>query len=236
MASKTSLARVAGLLYLIVAVCGGFSELHVRSGVVVPGDAAATAENVSASATLFRIGFVSDLVNITCFLLVALTLYVLLEHVGHEVALAMVLLVAVSVAIMGVNLLNHLGALLVATGAGYSAALGGDAADALVMLFLDLHKHGYLIAQTFFGLWLLPLGYLVFRSGYFPRALGVLLVVACLGYMADLVAVLLSPSLESSLSPFVLAPAVVAELSLVLWLLVKGVSVQTRDEPVPAAA
>jgi Domain of unknown function (DUF4386) len=236
MASKTSLARVAGLLYLIVAVCGGFSELYVRSRVVVPGDAVATAENVSASATLFRIGFVSDLVNITCFLLVALTLYVLLKHAGHEVALAMVLFVAVSVAIMGVNLLNHLGALLVATGAGYSAALGGDAAAALVMLFLDLHKHGYLIAQAFFGLWLLPLGYLVLRSGYFPRALGVLLVAACLGYTADLVAVLAFPSLASSLSPFVLAPAVVAEVSLVLWLLVKGVKVQAREEPVAAAA
>jgi Domain of unknown function (DUF4386) len=236
MASKMRLARLAGLLYLIVAVCGGFSELYVRSRVVVPGDAAATAEKVSASATLFRIGFVSDLVNITCFLLVALTLYVLLKHVSHQIALAMVLVVAVSVAIMSVNLLNHLGALLVATGASYPAGFGAASSDTLVMLFLDLHKHGYLIAQIFFGLWLLPLGYLVFTSAYFPRALGVLLMLGCFGYLADLVAILSSPSFESSLSPFLLAPAVLAEGSFILWLLVKGVNLQPQDEPVPVAA
>jgi Domain of unknown function (DUF4386) len=236
MTSKTGLARAAGALYLIVAVCGGFSELYVRSSVVVPGDPAATAAKVSASATLFRIGLATDLMNLTCFLLVAVTLYALLRQVGHEIALAMVLLTTVSVAIMGVNLLNHLGALLAATDPAFPAAFGAEDPAALVMVFLDLHQYGYLIAQVFFGLWLLPLGYLLVRSGYVPRVLGVLVMVASLGYLADLVAILLSPSFESSLSTFVLAPAVVGELSLILWLLVKGVRVSPQDQPVPAAA
>jgi hypothetical protein len=235
MASKTRLARVAGLLYLIVAVCGGFSELYVRSSVVVPGDAAATAAKVSASATLFRIGFVTDLVSITCFLLLALTLYALLSHVSHQIALSMVVIVAVSVAVMSLNMLNHLGALLVATGTAYPAGLGAASPDALVLLLLDLHRHGYLIAEIFFGLWLLPLGYLVFTSGFFPRALGVLLVVGGLGYLADLAATLPAPNLESSLSPYVLAPAVLAEVWFIGWLLVKGAH-RRPAAPVPAAA
>jgi Domain of unknown function (DUF4386) len=235
MASKTRLARVAGLLYLIVAVCGGFSELYVRSSVMVPGDAAATAAKVSASATLFRVGFVTDLVSITCFLLLALTLYALLSHVSHQIALSMMVIVAVSVAIMSLNMLNHLGALLVATDSASSAGLGAASSDTLVLLLLDLHRHGYLIAEIFFGLWLLPLGYLVFTSGFFPRALGVLLIIGGLGYLADLVATLLTPNFEWSLSPYVLAPAVLAEVWFIGWLLVKGAN-QRRAAPVPAAA
>jgi hypothetical protein len=211
MTSPKRLARVAGILYLLLAVFNGFAELYVRSTIVEHGDAAATADNVVANAMLFRLGFV------------AMALYVLLKHVNKNVAMAMVTFVAVAVAIMSANLLNHFAALMVATDGSFAATFGPDGSDALVLMFLDLNSHGYLIAQVFFGLWLLPLGYLAYTSGYFPRALAVLLMVGCFSYLVDLLAMFLFPSFGPSLSPFVLAPAVIAELWMVGYLLVKGV-------------
>ncbi|HWO65636.1 MAG TPA: DUF4386 domain-containing protein [Umezawaea sp.] len=212
MTSKVGLARVAGLLYLVLAVCGGFSELYVRAGALVPGDAAATAANVRASAALFRVAFATDVLNIVCFLVVAVLLHAVLGEVNRPVALAMVVFNAVAVAIMGVNMVNHAGALRAAT-----------TSDALVLQYLVAHADGYLVAQVFFGLWLFPLGYLVFRSGWFPRALGVLVMAGSAGYLGDLVAGLLSADLRSALSPVLLGLASVAEVSLLLWLLVRSV-------------
>jgi len=236
MTSTKTLARIAGSLYLIVAVCGSFAELFVRSRIVVPGDAASTADNIRASATLFRFGFVSDLVQATCLLLTAMALYLLLKHVNKLVAAAMVTFVAVSVAIMCLNLLNQFVALSIATGKDYSRVFGPAGSDALAMLFVDMQHDGYLIAQMFFGLWLLPLGYLVVTSGYFPRALGVVLMIGCFGYLADVFAHFLAPAVAETITAFLLAPAVVGELWLVAWLLVKAVRVPEPETRVPAIA
>ena len=111
---------------------------------------------------------------------------------------------------------------------------GAAGSDALAGLFADMHAAGYLIAQMFFGLWLLPLGFLVYRSGYFPKVLGVLLAIGCFGYLADLFTHFLVPDIAESIAPFVVAPAAVGELSLVVWLLVKGVRVVERGTPAPA--
>lgn len=232
--STMLLARVAGALYLIVAVGGGFSELYVRSSVKVAGDATATAENIRASATLFRLGFVTDLVNITCFILLALVLYQLLSSVNRRIASAFVIFNAIAAAIMGANMLNHVGALMVATDPTYASAIGAELADALTLLFLNLHSQGFLIAQIFFGLWLLPLGYLVYTSGYFPRVLGVMLMIGCFGYLAHLVAIYVSPNFESSVSLYLALVAGIAETAFLLWLLVKGATVPRPDEPAPA--
>jgi hypothetical protein len=226
MPSEKRRARLAGLLYLIVAVCGGFSELYVRAGVKVAGDAAATAANIAASATLFRVGALTDLVNLVCFLVLALVLYGLLKPVGATAAQAMLAFNAVSVAVLTANLVSHLAAL--------QAATGGD--DALAMLFLDLHAQGYLVAGTFFGLWLLPLGYLLFRSGSAPRALGVLVMVGSFGYVADLVTRVLFPVAGETLGPVLVLPSALAEVSLALWLLVKGLNLQPRAHLVPTSA
>jgi Domain of unknown function (DUF4386) len=219
-------ARTAGLLYLIVAACGGFSELYVRAGVKVAGDAAATADNIAASATLFRVGALTDLVNLVCFLLLGLVLYGLLKPVGATAARAMLAFNAVSVAVMTANMVNHLAAL--------QAATGGD--DALAMLFLDLHAQGYLVAGTFFGLWLLPLGYLLVRSGAAPRPLGVLVMVGAFGYVADLAVRVLVPGVGETLGTVLVLPSAVAELSLALWLLVKGLDLRRPAEHVSAPA
>jgi len=223
------MARIAGSLYLVVAVLGGFAELYVRARTVVPGDAAATAENIRGSATLFRFGFASDLVQATFFLFTAMALYLLLRHVNELVARAMVVIVAVSVAIICLNLLNQYMALQVATG-------GAEGSDALAGLFADMHAAGYLIAQIFFGLWLLPLGYLVFRSGYFPKVVGILLAVGCFGYLIDTFTRFLAPGIAGSVSAIAVLPAAIGELSFVVYLLVKGVRVPQRPALVAAAA
>jgi hypothetical protein len=183
-----------------------------------------------------RMGLLADLVNITLFLLVALALYALLKPVNQEVALAMVTFNAVAVAIMSLNMLNHLGALLVATEPGYTAGLSTDSSDALVALLLDMHGHGYLIAQVFFGLWLLPLGYLVATSGYFPRILGVMLMVGSGGYLVDVAAGLLAPGFESSLSLYLAMPSGLAEIAFLLWLLIKGAAVPQPTRRIPVMA
>lgn len=230
------LARIAGSLYLLLAVLGGFAELYVRDRIVELGDPAATTENIRASATLFRAGFVADLAQATLFLFTAMALYLLLRGVNELVARAMVVIVAVAVGIIGLNLLNQFTALQVATGAGSTASLGAAETAAFTGLFAEMHHAGYLIAQIFFGLWLLPLGYLVVRSGWFPKAIGLLLIVGCFGYLADTFVQFLAPSVADGIEAFVVVPAAIGELSFVGWLLVKGVRVRRPDAFVPAVA
>jgi hypothetical protein len=219
MLSSRALARSAGLLYLVVAVGGAFAEA-VRSSVRVPGDGAATTANIVQHATLYRLGFGADLVDFACFLVVGILLYVLLRPVNAAVATAMLTINAVSVAMQALNMLNQLGALLVATDPAYTAGMAPAAAQSLVMLLADLQHQGYVIAQVFFGGYLLPLGYLVFRSGFFPRALGVALMVGAGGYLAGVVA-----NFIVATSGLAVYPAVVgglAELAFLLWLIVVG--------------
>lgn len=222
-ATPKALAKIAGYLYLTVAVLTIFAGV-VNTRVVVAGNAAGTAVNIETSAGLFRLGFVSELLGAVTFLSTAMALYLLLKHVNQMVAGAMVVFVAVSVAIQSLNLLNQIAALKIATGADY--AFGPTISDQLTMLFADLQHDGYLIAQIYFGLWLLPLGYLVVKSGYFPRVLGVLLMIGCLGHLVDVIVRFLVPGFGATLSPFALAIPAIAEISFIVWLLVKGVRVR----------
>lgn len=215
-------ARVAGLLYLILAICGGFAEFFVRQRLIVPGDAAATVNNITASESLFRLGFVAELVGQTAFIVLVLVLYRLLKAVNRNQAVLMVTLVVVAVTITCLNMLNQFAALLLLNGGDYLAVFEAEQLQALVLLFLNLHKAGYLIAQVFFGLWLLPLGILVYKSGFLPRIVGALLIVACFGYLIDVVTFSLFPSFEVIVSEFTF----IGELLLMLWLLIKGVNVE----------
>lgn len=219
------LARIAGVLYLIVAICGGFAQA-VRMNVWTSGDATTTADNIRASAATFRLAFASDLVNITAFVALALVLYALLAPVARRAAAAFVIFNAISVAIMGVNLVAHAGALVAATDPAVESALGIQTANGLALLLLDVQHVGVLVAQIFFGLWLLPLGYAVYRSAWFPRALGIALALGCVGYLADVVASIASRGFTSSLTPFLAFPAGLAEIAFLLWLLVKGASLR----------
>lgn len=222
MNSPVRLARTAGALYLVVAILGGFAHA-MRASIYVPGDAATTTENVVADASLLRLSFGADLVQATFMLFVVLALHRLLQHVSRDMARVMVMFVLVSVAITCLNMVNQLGALLVATDPSYASAFG-DGSDALVLLLLDLQHTGYLVAQIFFGLWLFPLGLLAYRSGLFPRPLGVLLMVGSVAYLVDVLLQFSAPDLADRISPIVLVPVVIlAEVSMLAYLLVKGV-------------
>ena len=224
------------MLYLAVAVLGGWAHAYVRSTVYVPGDATATAQNVIDHASLVRYGFVADLVQATLMVFVVLALYQLLQHVNRDVARAMVIFVVVSVAITCLNLVTQFGAVLVATEPTYATVFGPGGGDALVLLLLDLQHHGYLIAQIFFGLWLFPLGLLAYRSGMFPKPIGIALMVGSAAYVIDVPLQFLAPGIAEVVSPVVVVPIViVAEVSMLAYLLIQGVRESASDLGQPLA-
>jgi len=215
-------ARVAGGLYLLVIVFGMFAELYVNLRLIVPGDAAVTASNITSSETLFRIGFMSGLFHHTCFLLLVLVFYKLLKPVNKNLAALMVVLGLGAVPIMMLNMLNQFAVLLLLSGTDYLTVFTVEQLQALALLFLDFHSYGYFIAGMFSGLFLLPLGYLIFKSGYIPKVLGVLLMLGCFGYLTELFIVFVFPSYEM-ISYLGFAVAIIAELSITFWLLLKGI-------------
>jgi hypothetical protein len=229
--SPKRLARIAGFLYLIVAIFGGFAFGYVIARVYAPGDAATTAANVVANAGLVRIGVVADLFQATVFAFVGMTLYLLLKHVNKNVASAMVILVAIATTIMCLNNIFQIAALLVATDTSYVVAFGAAGSNALVLLLLDMQHYGFLIAQIFFGLWLVPLGYLAYKSGMFPKALGVVLIVGGVSYLVDMLAAFLVPNLSKQIHGFLIIPPTIAEFWMLGYLLVKGVKVPAQGAP-----
>ncbi|MBE0525230.1 MAG: DUF4386 domain-containing protein [Methanosarcinales archaeon] len=221
--SQRKAARVAGLLYLAVIVFGVTAEL-VRQSLIVPGDATTTVNNIMASESLFRLAFVIDLIMIACFLLLPLALYVLLKPVNKNLALLMVIFVLVSVPIMFINMLIHFAPLLLLSGADYLTVLGADQLHALVMFFFELYTAGVMIATIFHGLWLLPLGFLVYKSGYFPRILGVLLMIACFGFLIDSLRYFVFPEYEVITYPGIVFE-IIGEFGFCGWLLLKGAKI-----------
>jgi hypothetical protein len=223
MTSQKRLARIAGVLYLFVGIFGGFAEGFVDPKLYVAGNAAATAANVIASPGLVRLGVVAHLLDGTFFVFLAMALYVLLEHVHKGVARAMLVLVALATGIICLNAVFQFEALRVATDSSYASAFGAAGSNTLVLLLLDIQHYGTLSAQVFFGLWLVPLGYLAYKSGLFAKWLGVLLVVGGVCYLVDLLAAFLLPNFGQTIHGFVVIPCAVAEISMVVYLLVVGV-------------
>jgi hypothetical protein len=218
--SPARLARAAGLLYLAIFVCGLFSELAVRSRMIVDGDPTATAANILESETLFRLGLVTDLVMVVCDVALAIVLYALLKPVSSTISLMAAAFRLIQAAVLGSVLLNHIMAVELLTTNDYVDA---DGAATLASLSLDRHMFGYLLGLVFFAVDLFLLGWLVWRSGFLPKALGALLAAGGAAYLLDSLSYFLVSGYDGGVSPVVLAPAVVAELAMILWLLVKGV-------------
>jgi len=236
MKSPKFLARIAGVFYLIVGITGGFSEGYVDPSINVGGDAAATAGNVLANPELVRIGVFAHLVDATFFVLMALTLYQLLKHVNKSVARSMLVFVALAVGIISLNAVFLFEGLQVTTNTSYAAAFGTAGSNALVLLLLDIQHFGTLIAQIFFGLWLAPMGYLAYKSGWFPRALGIVLVSATASYVLDTCAAFLVPAFEKEMHLFLIIMPLIAEIWLLGYLLLVGVNiVKPAKRIVPAA-
>ena len=230
--SPNFIARVAGVGYLVVIAAGIFAEFFVRSQLIVPGEAAATAANIAASQSFFRLGIASDLIMLTCDVLLAWALYVLLKPVSRNLSLLAAFFRLVHAAVYGVNLLNLILVGVLGSGAGYLSTLGSGGLEAQVMLFLDDHKYGYAIGLVFCEFHCLVLGYLLFRSRLVPKLLGILILIASLGYLVDSFANVLLTNYADYADIFILIvflPAFVAELSLALWLLIKGVKAPTAE-------
>lgn len=227
MHSPKNTARTAGILYLLVILCAGFSQGYVRESLIVVGDATATAQNIIHSEWLYRLGFVSDLVAFLCDLIISVLFYMLLKPVNKTIALiAAFLRLLAHPAIASINLLNHFIALQLLSGADYLAAFDTNQLHALVLLFLDMHAVGYLIGGAFFGLHLFFLGYLLFKSALFPNILGILIGLAAAGYIIESFGTFLFPKYKDVYTWLVTVPAVIGELSLALWLLIRGVKTQ----------
>jgi hypothetical protein len=236
MNSPKRLARIAGVFYLLVGITGGFAEGYVDPKMYVANNAVATAENVLANSALVRMAVVAHLLDAVFFVLTALALYILLQHVHKSVARAMLVLVALAAGIISLNAVFQFEGLRVATDNAFAAAFGAAGSNALVLLLLDIQHYGTLSAQVFFGLWLAPLGYLAYKSGLFPKALGVVLVAATVCYLVDLLAAFLVPDFGKQIHSFIVIIPAIAEVWMVLYLLVVGVRTMKPDKRILASA
>jgi hypothetical protein len=225
-------ARIAGVLYLINIAYGLFGELFVRARLVVPGDAVATAHRIMASESLFRFGIAGDLIMHITDIPMAVIFYVLLRPVSRDLSLLSALFGMLQTAILCANKLNLVTVLLLLGGTSYLKVVDPSQLQALASLSLAQHESGFGIGLIFFGVSCLVTGYLMFRSGYFPKALGVLQAIAGACYLINSFAQLLSPALADKLFPVILVPAFIGELSTCVWLLVKGLDTAKWDERV----
>ena len=221
-------ARMAGVLYLIYFVIHIFADVFGRSKIIIFGDAAATAQNIMASGWQFRIGIMSDLLAAVLFLLAAWALYGLLKPVNKNLALLFLLLNLGGVIIQSFSDLFMVASQLLLNGPDYLKVFQADQLQALAMFSLYLYKNGFMIAQIFYAAWLFPLGYLVFKSGFLPKILGIVLMVHCVTWMMTTLQFFLFP--DFNLITYVSYPlGFIAEFGLTLWLLIMGAKDQAAN-------
>jgi len=232
MSSTRNPGGVAGVLYLLLVPIAPFRLMYIPSALFVSGNATATANNIAAHQLLFRLGIVSDLLAGTVTLAVVLALYRLLKGVDQNLAALMVILGGLMVTpIYFLNTLNDAAALLLVRGADFLSVFDKPQRDALAMLFLRLHHGGVVANEIFWGLWLLPFGILVYRSRFLPRFLGVWLIINGFAYLPISLTGLLLPQYENRVFNIAF-PAVLGEMAIMLWLLIKG----AKPQPLDAAA
>lgn len=229
-------ARFAGLLYLIITVAAIVAHYYTPSQVIIPGDAAATAENIANRELFFRVGAVgSELIILLSEMVLSVLLYVLLKPVDMTLSLMAAVSRLVMTAIHGINLINYYFVLLLVGGAGTFAGFDAGQLQSLATLFLDAHSYGFTIGIAFLTLHVFILGYLIYKSGFIPKVFGVLFELAAIGYLVDSFALLLSPTYSTT--PVYLAlPIAVAEIAFPVWLLIKGVNSEKWEEMAGASA
>jgi hypothetical protein len=235
MSSAKNPGRFAGLLYVLTSTVGFFAMGYVPGKLIVHGNAAATASNIAASETLFRLGIAGELIGQAGFIFVALALYDLLKGVNRRHASLMVTLIVVSIPIAFVNELNSIAALVLVRGADFLSIFEKPQRDALAMLFLNLHHHGFVVAEIFWGLWLFPLALLVYRSRFLPRFLGVWLVFAGFAWVILSLTAVLLPQYQDKVDTYS-QPAFFGEIALMLWLVIKGARPPALDARTSSSA
>jgi hypothetical protein len=231
MNSTRNPGRFAGLLYVLISIPGIFGLIYVPGKLIVDGNATATASNIAAHETLFRLGIAANLISQILFMWVALALYDLLKGVNRRQAALMLTLIVVPVPIVLLNELNAIAALILVRGADFLSIFEKPQRDSLAMLFLNLHSYGFDITAIFWGLWLFPLGLLVYRSGFIPRLLGVLLMLNAFTFPVNSFTSLLWPQYENIVSRW-MKPLSFAELLFMFWLLIMG----AKPKPLPGPA
>lgn len=224
-------ALLAAVLYLMLLFGSGFAEV-TRSSLIVDLDPGATAANILANQALFMASFISDLMGQTAFLLLGLTLYKLLSPVNKTHAMVMVAFVAVSVPMAMLNQLNQFAAMYLLSGVDYLQGMTPDQLNTQAMFFLELRQYGVYIIEIFWGLWLFPFGYLVYKSGHYPKIIGILLMGGCIGYLIEFFTRFLLPSLPILTYPG-LAIATLGEVAAIVMLLVDGVQKEKQEILLP---
>ena len=228
-------ARIAGAIYLSMVFTAPFSLIYVPSKLIVRGNAAATADNIMAHETMFRLAIFGDLIGQVIFICLAIALYRLLSSVNKTWAALMVAFVLVSAAVGFLNTLNNIAAVILFHGGEFLTVFDKPQRDALGMLFIRLHTQGIFIDEIFWGLWLFPFGLLVFRSGFMPRFIGVWLMINCFGYVALSVIALFFPAYYQAAFRYS-QPVLFGELVVMLWLLIKGAKVESSPQLAMAAS
>ena len=217
-------ARVAGVIYLSLVLVAPFAMLYVPGKLIVRGNAAATADNILAHETMFRLSIFGDLIGQVIFICLGVAMYRLLRDVNKAWALLMLSLVLASAAVCFLNVLNDIAALILFRGGDFLVAFDKPQRDALAMFFLRLYNHGQFMAEIFWGLWLFPLGLLVYLSGFIPRFIGVWLIINCFGWLVLSFTALFFPESYNALLGYS-QPVLFGELVFMLWLLIKGAKV-----------
>jgi hypothetical protein len=236
MSSIKTTARVAGVLYLIIFLASPLAFMIGKGGILVPGDAAATANNLMASESLFRAGIAAETIVFIVETILAAILYVLLKPVSRSLSLAAAFARLGEAVVQAVNLLPSILAVLLVGGGSYLAVFEPEQLDALVLLSLSAFEYMILVWGFFFGLHLLLLGYLVYKSGYFPRLLGALLVLSSFGYLIESYGKFMAPQSAELFSTIVLVLGVLGELPFTVYLLWKGINVEKWEERVSEPA
>jgi hypothetical protein len=227
-------ARLGGIFYLAIILLGLFGEMAVRGSLVVSLDAATTAQKISASAWLWRAGIAGDLLMHVFDIPLIVIFYYLLKPVSKHLALTATFFNIVQTAVLVANKLNLLLPLLLLSDAAYLKALTPEQLQALSYVAIKAHGYGFAIGLIFFGFACLLRGYLIFKSNYFPKILGVLLSIAGVSYLLNSFALLLAPVFAAALFPFILVPAFIGETALCLWLLIKGVKLDKWQQWAPS--
>ncbi len=233
--SQCKAARVAAILYLLIAVTAPIGLLYVPGKLIVPGNATATANNIRASEWLVRIGIGSELFHQIVGIFLVLALYRLFKAVNERHALQMVILSLTAVPMVLLNVLNEIAALVLVSGADFLSVFDVRQLDAMAMLFLRLHSQGIIVASIFWGLWLFPFAMLVIRSGFIPRVLGVLMMIAGSGYLASALTSLLLPHYGPLVGQFALVLET-GELPIIFWLVIWGTRLRPSGTPAAESA
>ena len=223
MNSKKKNARIAGLLYLLIAITGGFGIMYTQSSILVPGDATATANNLMDSEFMFRLSILSNLISQALTIFLVLSLSRLFKEVNPKLTKYMVTLVLVAIPISFLNVLNLAAAQMLVGGADFLQVFETAQLNSLALVFLNLYEYGISVVGIFWGLWLFPFGMLIIKSKFIPKIIGIFLTIGCFAYLIDSFISILLPEYKESVTAIIMLPLALGEFSTILWLLIKGV-------------